>query len=403
MADISKTYPHNIIAIIPARGGSKGMPRKNVQMLAGRPLIAYAIEASLQALCVDRVIVSTDDPEIYAIAKRYGAVVVWRPSEISGDMASSESSLLHVLTHLRKVEDYEPEIVVFVQCTSPLTLGQDIDCTVDALLANEADSALAVTPFHYFLWREGNDRCATGINHKKSERLLRQCQTPQFLETGAVYAMRAKGFLTAKHRFFGKTVMYEMPSDRVLEIDEPLDLEIAQIRIRKRYKKNAISLLPRYIEAVVFDFDGVFTDNRVSVSEEGKESVFVNRSDGLGISEFKKIGIPCVVISSEINTVVKARCEKIQIEYFQGVKDKSVVLQTWAEKKAVNLENVVYVGNDQNDIECMQLVGCGVAVKDAHETVKRVSKLILQNNGGHGAVREICDLLIAKIQGVKNA
>ena len=181
------------LAIIPARGGSKGIPRKNIRPLAGRPLIAFNIEQARLSRYVDRLVVSTDDAEIAAVAQQYGAEVVWRPAEISGDTASSESALLHTLEHLRQSEGYEPDVLVFLQCTSPLTLAEDIDGTVQALLDQGADSALATIPFHYFLWRQA-DGDAVGINHDKRSRPLRQERQPQYLESGAVYAMRADGF-----------------------------------------------------------------------------------------------------------------------------------------------------------------------------------------------------------------
>ena len=141
------------LAIIPARGGSEGIPRKNVRLLAGKPLISHTIGAATQASSVNRVVVSTDDDEIATISRQWGAEVILRPAEISTDNSSSELALLHTLEYLHENEGYNPDLVVFLQCTSPLTLAEDIDGTVQALFDQEADSSLAVTPFHYFLWR----------------------------------------------------------------------------------------------------------------------------------------------------------------------------------------------------------------------------------------------------------
>ena len=245
----------NILALIPARGGSKGIPRKNVLALAGKPLVAYSIEAAQQSRYVTRVVVSTDDPEIGDVAKGYGAEVVWRPAEISGDTASSESALLHALNHLEQVEGYEPDLLVFLQCTSPLTLPEDIDGTVEVLLAQGADSALAVTPFHYFLWKSDRNGDATGINHDKGIRLRRQDQEPQFLETGAVYVMRAHGFQETKHRFFGKTGLYVMAPERCLEIDEPEDLRVAEVLLLQQGRQRILQKIPDTVGALILDFD----------------------------------------------------------------------------------------------------------------------------------------------------
>ena len=143
----------NVLAIIPARGGSKGIPRENLRLLAGKPLIAHTIERARQTKSISRIVVSTDDPEIAAVSRQYGAEPVLRPAEISGDTATSESALLHAMDYLQQTEGYKPDLLVFLQCTSPLTLPEDIDGAVQALLDENADSALAVTPFHYFLWQ----------------------------------------------------------------------------------------------------------------------------------------------------------------------------------------------------------------------------------------------------------
>ena len=218
-----------ILAVIPARGGSKGIPGKNICEISGKPLIAYSIEAALQATLVDRVVVSTDDQAIADVSIQYGAEVIQRPADISGDLASSESALLHVLD---QEENCLPDLLVFLQCTSPLTLPSDIDGTITALLENEADSAFAAAPFHYYVWSQGVDGDMIGINHDKKNRLMRQQRQDQFIETGAVYVMRVPGFIEKKHRFFGKTVMYEIPEERCFEIDEPVDLLIAEQMIK---------------------------------------------------------------------------------------------------------------------------------------------------------------------------
>jgi len=226
-----------ILALIPARGGSKGIPHKNMSLLVGKPLIAHTIEHALRARQVNRTIVSTDAPEIAAVSKQYGAEVIRRPPEISDDEASSEAALLHALKYLQEKEGYTPDIIVFLQCTSPLTLPEDIDGTVQALLDENADSALAVTTFQHFLWQWDEHGEAVGINHDKRVRLLRQKFKSQFLETGAVYAMRTDGFEKAKHRFFGKIAMYVMPPERCLDIDEPIDLIIAEALLQERQGK----------------------------------------------------------------------------------------------------------------------------------------------------------------------
>lgn len=387
------------LAIIPARGGSKGIPRKNILPLLGKPLIGYNIEQARQARLVNRVVVSTDDPEIAAISRQFGAEVVWRPAEISGDTASSESALLHTLENLQQAEGYQPDLLVFLQCTSPLTRAEDIDGTIQALLDASADSALAAIPFHYFVWKTDPSGDAVGINHNKSVRPLRQQREAQFLETGAVYVMRVQGFLEAKHRFFGKTSLYEMPAERCLEIDEPVDFQVAETLLRAQVNQEKARHLPATIAALVLDFDGVFTDNKVIVFQDGGEAVVCDRGDGWGIGQLKKTGLPLLILSTEPNPVVKARAEKLGLPYLQNIQDKWSALDAWLQERDIDPAQVVYIGNDANDLPCMTRVGCAVAPADAHPSAQAAAQIILQHNGGDGAIRELCDLILAHIQG----
>jgi N-acylneuraminate cytidylyltransferase len=221
------------LAIIPARGGSKGVPRKNIRLLAGRPLIGWTIEAAREAQQVARVVVSTDDDDIARVAKQFGAEVVQRPIDISGDTASSESALLHTLNHLRETEGYQPDLVAFLQCTSPFTTSADVDSTILTLREQRADSAFSASRFFHFIWRQ--DECgAAGVNHNKKIRQRRQDRPAEYVENGAIYVMETVGFLEAKHRFFGKTVIQEMNPRQSLEIDELDDFAMAEALLRNR-------------------------------------------------------------------------------------------------------------------------------------------------------------------------
>jgi YrbI family 3-deoxy-D-manno-octulosonate 8-phosphate phosphatase len=392
-----QTQKPTCCAVIPARGGSKGIVGKNLRVIGGRPLIAHTILAAQQARRVDRVLVSTDDPAIAEVSRAFGAEVSWRPAELATDIASSEVALLHVLDSLAASANYQPEVLVFLQCTSPLTLAEDIDGTIGALLDQTADSAVAVARFHYFLWKQAADG-GTGINHDKRTRPRRQDREAEFLETGAVYAMRVPGFRQARHRFFGKTVLYEMPAERVCEIDEPVDLEVAEVRLRARARSEQRRLLPRPVEALVMDFDGVLTDNLVHVDQDGHETVSCSRGDGLGLEALGKSGVRLFVLSKEQNPVVAARCRKLKVPCQHGIDAKLPALRAFCAEAGIALERTVYVGNDVNDIECLQAVGCGVAVADAHAEAKRHAQLILRSAGGRGAVRELCDLILAQSQ-----
>lgn len=391
------------LAVIPARSGSRGVPRKNLRRLAGRTLIARTVEEARRAGRVQRVVVSTDGAEIAAAARAAGAEAIVRPAELSGDRAPSEAALLHALDQLREREGYDPELLVFLQCTSPLTLAEDIDGTIRELLDRGADSALAVTSFHHFLWRQDPDGRAAAINHDPRVRPMRQEREPQYLETGAVYVMRTTGFRQARHRFFGKIAMYVMPAERNFEIDTPFDLAVAGSLVRRQERDHALARLPETIQALVLDFDGVLTDNRVLVAQDGTEAVMCDRSDGMGLSQLGPLGLPILVLTRETNPVARARCDKLGLACIHGVTDKLTVLKGWLAERGIAPEHTVYVGNDTNDVACLGYVGCGVAVRDAHPQAIAAAKFVLSRRGGRGAVREIADRILMRMGGRQHA
>lgn len=378
------------------------MPRKNVLPLCGRPLIAWTIQAARAAELIGRVVVSTDDEEIADVSRRFGAEVVRRPADLSGDTAASEAAVLHTLEHLEAVEGYRPGIVAFLQCTSPLTTAEDIDGTIGVLSDSGVDSAVAVTPFHYFLWQWQNGEWG-GVNHDKQVRTLRQERDPQYLETGAVYAMRTEVFREAGHRFCGRTSPYVMPRERCLEIDEPVDMKVAEVLMRQRLRNDQARALPDRIGAVVFDFDGVLTDDRVTVTQDGTEAVVCSRGDGAGIAHLRRMGVPMFVISAEVNPVVGVRCQKLGIPFRHGVEDKLAILNDWLAQQDIAIEDTIYIGNDVNDLQCLNAVGCGVAVGDAHTRAIQSAVMVLFSSGGKGAIRELADLVETKTRETEHA
>lgn len=147
-------------------------------------------------------------------------------------------------------------------------------------------------------------------------------------------------------------------------------------------------------EALIFDFDGVFTSNKVYVDENGKEMVRCSRSDGLGLEKLRKLRIPMIVISTEKNPVVSARCKKLKIDVIQGCDDKVEAALNWTNQHSLNISNTIFVGNDINDIPLMNIVGFPWCVFDAWPEVKSVCDAILSRAGGDGAVREACENFI---------
>jgi N-acylneuraminate cytidylyltransferase len=379
----------SIVAIIPARGGSKRVPRKNLFLLEGRPLVAHSVRHALDATSVDEVIVSTDDDDIAAAAEAAGARGIRRPAELAGDMATSESALEHALAQL----DAEPELVVFLQCTSPVRSGADIDAAVATLRAERADSLFSACPDRGLLWTL-EPAGPRPLNYDPRRRLRDQDMAPQVRENGSIYIFRPAVLREHGSRLGGRIAVHEMDVWSSVQIDDPHDVELVAWILAGRRRLPG---WPDRIELVVFDFDGVMTDNKVLVFEDGAEAVRADRGDGLGIARLRATGLPMWVLSTETHPVVAARCRKLGLPVRQGLADKGAALRALLEETGADPARTVYVGNDANDLECLQLVGMPVVPADAHPSVRDVAAHVLEHRGGDGAVRELCDLLLERL------
>ncbi|MEU1048815.1 N-acylneuraminate cytidylyltransferase [Streptomyces sp. NPDC005897] len=385
-----------VLAVIPARGGSKGVPAKNLAAVGGVPLVVRAVRECLAARLVTDVVVSTDDRAIAEAARAAGAEVVLRPAAIAGDTATSEAAVLHAMDAHEALHGAAVDVVLLVQCTSPFLVREDVDGVAGAVAEDGADTAVTVAPFHGFVWRDGTDGTGGhGVNHDKAFRPRRQDRPQDLLETGAAYAMAAPGFRKHQHRFFGRTELVRTDPARVLEIDDPHDLARARA-LAPFFDAARPGALPTAhdIDAVVLDFDGTQTDDRVLIDSDGREFVSVHRGDGLGIAALRRSGLPMLILSTEVNPVVAARARKLKLPVLHGIDRKDLALKQWCEEQGIAPERVLYVGNDVNDLPCFALVGWPVAVASAHDAVRGAARAVTTVPGGEGAVREIATWLL---------
>ena len=378
-----------VVAIIPARGGSKGVPRKNLRRVGGVPLVARAIASARRSGAVDRIVVSTDDAEIAAVAREWGADVVERPAEIAGDTASSESAVLHALGELA-AGGIEVSVVAMLQATSPFIDAPALADAVRLVAADRFDSVFAAVETYGFLWERDAGSHAVAVNHDAAHRPRRQDRAPHHLETGAFYVFGAAGFAASAHRFFGRIGIVEVPERTAIEIDTTAELDQAR----------ALAPLidvpePIDVDVVVTDFDGVHTDDTVHVDESGRESVRVSRSDGMGVALLRRAGVRVLILSTETNPVVGARARKLQVEALQGLGDKARALRAWADAAGIPLSRIAYLGNDVNDLACLELVGWPVAVPGSHPLVLAAARSVVDRRGGDGAVRALADRVLA--------
>jgi len=400
-----------VLAIVPARGGSKGIPRKNIRLFAGYPLIAYSIAAGLQAETVTRVLVSTDDEEITEVARRFGAVTPFlRPVELAGDRTLDLPVFKHALAWLAEHENYHPDVVVHLRPTTPLRPPDLVDRAVHILLDHpEADSVRALTPAHqnpFKMWLMDDEekpiRPLTYVpGTEESYNAPRQVLPTAYAHTGLIDIIRPATILKL-NSMSGKTILPVM-FDPAYDID--LDTLDDWRRAEERLMRNGLPMIwpgqprrtmPGKVEILVMDFDGVLTDNRVWVDQDGRELVAANRSDSLWLNMLREKDVQVFVISKETNPVVAARCRKMNIPYIQGEDNKENALEKLLADLGIDPAHAVYCGNDINDLPCFPLVGWAVAVADSVPDVMRQADFVLSRPGGHGAVRELCELILSK-------
>jgi len=403
----------DILALIPARGGSKGIPRKNIRLFAGYPLIAWSIAAAKRSELVTRVIVSTDDEEIAAVAREWGAETPFlRPAEFAQDKTTDLPVFEHALKWLSDVEGYRPDILIQLRPTSPIRPRTMVDDAINILLGHaDADSVRGVVPAAqnpFKMWRfNGEDKPLKPLlgveGIPEPYNAPRQILPPAYWQTGHIDAIRIST-ITQKNSLTGDVVY-------PLMIDPKYTVDIDTLPDWAKYESLVYSgldmvspgkqrkLMPGTVRLIICDFDGVVTDNHVITDQDGRESVTASRSDSMHIKTLREKGIELIILSSEANPVVLARAGKMGVEAIHnaGMQNKGRVMREVLEQKNVKAENVIYIGNDLNDLPCFEIAGWSVAVADAYPDVLRAADHVLTRNGGHGAVRELCEIVLKNL------
>ena len=230
----------NILAVIPARGGSRGVPRKNVTLLCGKPLIAYTIEAALDSKLINRVVVSTEDEEIAEISKKYGAEVITRPQELAQDDTPSLPVFQHAINYLEEMEDYCPEIMVILQPTSPLRTVEDIDSAIERFLEGRYDSLASVCevehPTHW-MYTLVKNKLKPLI--KDGKNMARRQDAPKVYRLNGALYVTSRDTIMKENRVVGTDAgAYVMPSEKSVDIDTELDFKVADLLMRERSSRR---------------------------------------------------------------------------------------------------------------------------------------------------------------------
>ncbi len=376
------------IVIIPARGGSKGIKRKNLALVGGISLLERAIRSSGSAE-VDLAIVSTDDAEIASVAKSLGCLVHNRSNKNSHDTSSSESVVLEVINDLGS--DWSDNCAIaLVQATSPFISPTTIkECLKIALKGKVGFSAAST---HRFTWQK--EKSWIPLGHPIDYRPRRQELAEKVVESGAVYAFRKKEFLEKKYRFCAEAVPVYVEPYTDIEIDDETDLELANLlAARFEIEKNFKITKSNKPKIIFTDFDGCLTDDTVQLDSNNVENVTVNRKDGLAVSRLKKLGIEVLITSKERNKVVALRGEKLGIEVMQGLDDKVSAISEYLKKRKLDWNQAWYIGNDINDLGAMAKAALSFCPSDAAYEARSIASVVLSRRGGEGVLAEIASYL----------
>ena len=394
-----------IVAIIPARGGSKGIVRKNLERVGGRTLIARSIDHARRSRLIDGVVVTTDDDAIATVADRAGARVIDRPAELSDDVATTESAVQHALDQLRNAGE-SPEIIVLLQCTSPFRSPGQLDAAIAQFETTGCDSLLSVCEFRQFLWTsQVNARGFRALTYDPRARPRRQDIDDIHCETGSFYIFRPEVLETTGSRLGGHIEVFQVPTFDALEIDEPADLERARVMAVDEHLELGEDLAN--VEWLVLDVDGTLTDGAMYYAEGGEVSKRFDTRDGFGLRLWREAGGKIAWISGEASEATARRAAKLGIDHVAlGIADKAAELRRFADLHCVDRKQIVAMGDDLNDLPLRGGAVMFAAPANAQRDVLAQADLVTRAGGGYGAVRELTDLLLrarGQIRSVRQA
>ena len=386
------------VAFIPVRGGSKSIPLKNIKKINGRPLVYWVVRAACTCKDIDCVYVATDSDVIRETvegfktekeASLFGKVqVIGRSAESASDTASTESAMLEF------AKDYEFDNIVLIQATSPLLVGDDLERGFEVYRQDGTDSVLSVVPQKRFHWERDEKENAHPTNYDVYHRPRRQEFDGYLVENGAFYITSKQSLLESQNRVSGNIKAVEMSEDTFFEIDEPSDWVIIEALMKKN---GLLPAMPNREEIKLFltDCDGCLTDGGMYYSENGDELKKFNTKDGMGFGILRERGILTGIITGENRALNARRAEKLKLDIIkQGCQDKVKVIEEILTERNLSWKNVLYIGDDCNDLPVFDKAGFCCCPADAYEPVKQKADYVTEKKGGEGVIREVVELLV---------
>ncbi|XP_030397253.1 N-acylneuraminate cytidylyltransferase [Gopherus evgoodei] len=379
-AEAEQRPPH-MAALVLARGGSKGIPLKNIKPLAGLPLIGWVLRAAIDSGVFQSVWVSTDHDEIEKVAKKFGVKVHRRSAQVSKDTSSSLETIQEFLRHHNEVD-----IIGHIQATSPCLHPDDLIKVSKMIREDGYDSVFSVVRRHLFRWSEikkGVNKVTTPQNLDPAKRPRRQDWDGELYENGSFYFAK-KDLIEKNYLQGGKVIYYEMCAECSVDIDIDIDWPIAEQRVL-RY-----GYLGKEIKLLVCSIDGWLTNGHSCLSEDQKEKSSGDDRGADGISLLKKRGVEVWLISEEeCSKTISAL--KLDCEVKVSVTHKRQVIEDRRNKMSLSWKEVAYLGYEESDVDCLREAGMSGVPADACAAAQKAAGYICKSNGGHGAIQEFAE------------
>ena len=379
----------SVIAFIPARGGSKSIPGKNIKNFCGKPLIYWNLFALENSELVDEVVVATDSEKIFKKVKEFNFSKVKlykRSTENAQDHSTSEAIMLEYINYAKLAPS---DTFMLVQATSPFTRAEDFNNGLN--LMSKHDTVFACAKIKRFIW----DKEGRPLNYNHNNRPRRQDFDGTFMENGAFCISSVSDIIKHNNRISGNIGICEMAEYTFVEIDEVEDWIMAEQLFMKNHASEHKSNFNK-IKLFLSDVDGVLTDAGMYYTENGDEFKKFCTYDGMGFHLLQKTGIKVGILTTEDRQLNRRRAKKLGLDFdFHGAKDKLQIVKDLCLKENITLDEVAYIGDDVNCFSLLSHVGIAACPNNAVHKIKAIPNIIqLNKNGGDGVVREFVELIL---------
>ena len=379
----------SVIAFIPARGGSKSIPGKNIKYFCGKPLIYWNLLALEQSELVDEVVVATDSEQIFKKVEdfNFSKVKLYRrTAENAQDHSTSEAIMLEYIDYAKLASS---DIFMLVQATSPFTRTEDFNNGLN--LMRKHDTVFSCAKIKRFIW----DKEGKPLNYDFNNRPRRQDFDGTFMENGAFCISSVSDIIYHNNRISGNIGICEMPEYTFVEIDEEEDWIMAEQLFMKNHSSECKSNFNK-IKLLLSDVDGVLTDAGMYYTENGDEFKKFCTYDGMGFQLLQKTGIKVGILTTEDRNLNKRRAQKLGLDFdFHGANDKLKIVKDLCIKENITLDEVAYIGDDINCFSLLSNVGIAACPNNAVDKIKAIPNIIqLNKKGGDGVVREFVELIL---------